>query len=236
MESKYRVSLINRIFRGLIKPVFRLIFYLISRVKVEGLENIPKKGPYLIVFNHVSLYDPPFLVAYWPDSPEILGAIDVWNRPGQNLLAHFYGGIPIRRGEVDRAAMEGMLAALRSGKPLLIAPEGGRSHTPGMRQAKAGIVYVVERTHVPVLPVGIVGTTDDFIQEAFHWKRPTIAMIVGKPFIVPELEESSIPPRELRQKKADFIMEQVAALLPPEYQGVYTSNASQPVRVLHPIA
>jgi 1-acyl-sn-glycerol-3-phosphate acyltransferase len=224
MNSKLRINWINRIFRALAKPVFRLIFFMLSPIKLSGLENVPKSGPYLIVFNHVSIFDAPFLVAFWPGTMEVLGADDVWNRAGQNLLARFWGGIPIRRGEIDRGAMEGMLMALRAGRPLLIAPEGGRSHQPGMRQAKAGIVYLVERTNVPVVPVGILGATPDYFQRAKQLKRPPLEMRVGKPFKVPECNDPELNPKDARQWKADAIMEKIAELLPPEYQGVYARS------------
>jgi 1-acyl-sn-glycerol-3-phosphate acyltransferase len=54
-----------------------------------------------------------------------------------------WGGIQVHRGEYDRALFDKVLAALRSGYPMLIAPEGGRSHKPGLRQAKPGIAYIV---------------------------------------------------------------------------------------------
>jgi 1-acyl-sn-glycerol-3-phosphate acyltransferase len=202
-------------------PVFRGIFRLISRVQVTGLENIPSQGAYLIVFNHVSIYDPPFLIAFWPIHPEVLGAVDIWSRPGQDLLARLYGGIPIHRGEIDRAAMQRMLDVLRADRPLLLAPEGGRSHVPGMRQAKPGIVYLVERTRVPIVPVGIMGTTDDFIQKALHFERPNLEMRIGQPFYLPEAVDASLSPKEMRQHRADSIMSRISALLPPAYRGVY---------------
>jgi 1-acyl-sn-glycerol-3-phosphate acyltransferase len=95
-----------------------------------------------------------------------------------------------------------------------------------MRQAKAGVVYLVERTKVPVIPVGIVGTTDDFISRAKHFERPLISMKVGKPFYVPEIDEPGMTPKDMRQLKADYIMEQIAALLPVNYQGVYRRQAT----------
>ncbi|MDD5367659.1 MAG: lysophospholipid acyltransferase family protein [Anaerolineaceae bacterium] len=221
MNSTFSVPWKHRLARAVMSPLFRGVFHLISQVKITGLENVPTRGAYLIVFNHVSIYDPPFLIAFWPVHPEVLGAVDIWSRPGQDLLARLYGGIPIHRGEVDRAAMERMLIILRAERPLLLAPEGGRSHEPGMRQAKPGIVYLVERTQVPVVPVGIVGTTDDFFQKALHFDRPCLELRIGQPFTFPALDSSDCSPKAARQRKADYIMERISALLPPSYRGVY---------------
>ena len=90
--------------------------------------------------------------------------------------------------------MDGVVAALRSGSPLLIAPEGERSHKPGMQTAKPGIAFIVEQTGLPVVPVAIVGTTDDFFHKASRGKRPQLEMHIGKPFHLPPVEGKGADP------------------------------------------
>jgi 1-acyl-sn-glycerol-3-phosphate acyltransferase len=221
MRNPYTVPLRTRWVRSLILWIARTVFHLLAKVEIEGIENIPAQGPYIIAYNHVSIYDPPLVVSFWPVQPEVLGAIDIWSRPGQDILARLYEGIPIRRGEVDRVAMERTLAVLRSGLPLMVAPEGGRSHQPGLRKGKPGMVYLIERTHAPVVPVGVVGTTDDFWSQAIRGKKPVLRMQIGVPFELPEISDPAAEPKEIRQRKVDFIMHKLAALLPSHYRGVY---------------
>ncbi len=230
MTSPYRVPAHNRFFRAALIPVFRRIFHLLSHVELDGMQHIPTSGPYLLVFNHVSIFDPPLVVSFWPMAPEILGAVDIWSRPGQATIARLYGGIPIHRGEVDRDAMQQALAALQAGYPLMVAPEGGRSHTPGLRQAKPGVVYFLERTGVPVVPVGVVGTTDDFFSRAAQGERPRLEMHVGQPFTLPKVDEPGIHPREIRKQLADYIMRRMAALLPASYRGIYSPITQKTTR------
>jgi 1-acyl-sn-glycerol-3-phosphate acyltransferase len=218
--SDYNVPVRNRIARSIIRPVFKFLFTLISRVELNGFENIPQE-PYILVFNHVSLYEAPLIVAFWPIFPEVLGASDVWNRPGQNILARSYGGIPIERGEIDRTAMHRMVAAVLSGKSLMIAPEGGRSHSPGMRKAKSGITYLFDKTRAVIVPIGLVGATDDFLSKALRGKRPHVSLTVGKPFVLPEMEETGKSGSDLRQGKVDYVMKKIAEILPEEYRGYY---------------
>jgi len=170
-KSTFDPPFYRHLFRQLVRPVFRGIFHLLAQITISGLENVPKKGPYIIIFNHVSIYDPPLVGAFWPTVPEVLGAVDVWSRPGQGLLARLYGGIPIVRGEVDRSAMDSCIAVLRQGRVLLISPEGTRSHTPGLKQAKPGLTYLLAKIRVPLIPVAVVGTTDTFFSEAIKGKR-----------------------------------------------------------------
>ena len=114
MTTSYQVTLLNRVVRRLLRPVFRLIFHLLSPVKITGRENVPRRGGYLIAINHVSTYDPPFVVAFWPVAPEAVGAVEIWSRPGQSQLARLYGAIQVHRGEFDRHLLETMVAAVQA--------------------------------------------------------------------------------------------------------------------------
>jgi len=219
--SPYVVPKRNRFARAVIRPIFRGLFQTLGRVQIQGLENIPRNGSYIIAINHLSIFDPPFVIAFWPYCPEAIGAVEIWSKPGQSQLARLYGGIQVHRGEYDRQVLEKVLNALDAGRPVVIAPEGGRSHTPGLRKANPGIAYIAEKAGVPVVPVGVVGSTDDFLQQALHGKRPPIEMRIGSPFNLPPTRGKGEERRIARQKNADQIMYQIAALLPPAYQGVY---------------
>lgn len=219
--NSYTVPAANRLGRKFLRVFLKAILRGLSEIKISGLENIPA-DPYIMVFNHVSLYETPVILTHWPKAPEVLGAADVWNKPGQNLLAKIYGGIPIIRGEIHREALLQIVNAVNSGYSLMLSPEGTRSHQPGMQQAKPGIVYLIEKTDAPILPIGITGTTSDFLKKALLLKRPVVTVTVGKPFKVPDLEETGLTRAEVRQQKADFVMRRIAELVPSEYRGYYS--------------
>jgi 1-acyl-sn-glycerol-3-phosphate acyltransferase len=225
MPEAYQVSRRVRLFRWLARPAFRALFRILGPVKITGVENVPRQGAYLIVMNHISLYDPPFVLAFWPVAPEGVGAVDIWQRKGQSTLVRYYGGIPVHRGEYDRQVIEKLVAVLESGKPLLISPEGGRSHTPGMRRASPGVAYLVVKTGVPIVPVGVVGTTDDYLERALHGGRPALEMRIGASFWLGDEQATGLPPRIVRQRNTDRIMLHIAALLPPDYRGVYADES-----------
>jgi len=214
--------------RPLVRVVLRLVFYILAQIRISGRNNIPLHTPYIVVINHISLFEAPFVGAFWPEQLEAIGASDIWDRPGQNILAVLWGGIPVHRGDFDRAAVSGVLSALRGGSPLLIAPEGGRSHAPGLRKAKPGISYIAEQTGLPIIPVGITGTTDDFWQKASKGKRPPLEMRIGEPLCLPPVTGIGAERRESRQRNADLVMHIIAGLLPEEYRGVYSENAIPP--------
>jgi 1-acyl-sn-glycerol-3-phosphate acyltransferase len=228
VNDAYQVPLRFRIIRPLLKRLFRAIFQLLGRIKIVGKENIPYGKPYVVAMNHVSIFDPPFVAAFWPEELEIIGAEDVFAKRGQGQLLKLYGVIPVHRGDYDRALLTRIIRIIKSGFPLLIAPEGGRSHVTAMRRAKPGIAYIIERTGVPVLPVGLIGTTEDYWQRARRGGRPQLEMRIGKPIRLPEITSRGTEKHQARQKNADLVMSYLAGLLPEEYRGVYAESAISP--------
>ncbi len=221
----HRVPLHYRAMRHVMKPLTRGIFRLLASVRITGKEHIPYGKPYVVAMNHISIFDPPFAAAFWPEWLEVIGAADVFDKPGQGLALKMYGVIPVHRGDYDRALLTKIIHILKSGLPLLIAPEGGRSHITAMKRAKPGIAYIIEQTGVPVVPAGLVGTTKDFFQRAFRQPRPVLEMRIGKPIILPEIEVKGTQRHEMRQRNADIVMSHLAGLLPEEYRGVYAGSA-----------
>ena len=222
MTPKYELSQLNRFVRNHLRSVFRVVYRVFARVNISGTEHVPAKGPYIIVFNHVSIYDSPFLITCWKSPPEPVGALDAWNNPIEGIFFKLYGGIVLDRRQYHRSALEQAVEALKAGQVLLYAPEGRLSKKPGMQQARAGIAFILEKINVPVVPVGIVGSTVDFLKMVIRLQRPVLEMRIGKSIQVPPIVKS--PAERLKmayQRNADWIMNHVAALLPPEYRGYY---------------
>ncbi len=209
-----------RLFRVVGRPVFRLIYRVGCHLTLSGFENVPPPGAYIIAMNHLATYDPPLLMSFWPHPPEALGAADMMERFFIGHIMRGYGTIPVRRGEYDRALLEKALDILKSGRPFVIAPEGGRTHKPGMREARPGIAYLALKANVPIVPVGITGT-ETMIPSWKARRRATLAMMVGQPFRLPP---DSLPRESRHERLAEYtalIMRRIAELLPPDYRGVY---------------
>jgi 1-acyl-sn-glycerol-3-phosphate acyltransferase len=221
----YQIPLRFQILRPVLKALFRGVFRALARVRITGRENIPYGQPYVVAMNHVSIFDPPFVAAFWPEELEIIGAIDVFAKPGQGQLLRLYGVIPVHRGDYDRPLLTKIVSIVKSGRPLLIAPEGARSHDTAMRRAKPGIAYIVEKTGAQVLPVGIVGTTADFWQRAIHGEKPPLEMRIGQPVTLPPITTKGTEKHAARQRNADLVMSYLAGLLPQEYRGAYAESA-----------
>jgi 1-acyl-sn-glycerol-3-phosphate acyltransferase len=193
-----------------------ILMKLRSRLVVEGREHIPD-GPFIVVSNHVSNWDPIALgVAIDDRQLRALGKQELFELPILGRIAHWTGGIPIRRGEPDREAMARCKAALQAGQPLIILPEGTRSRTGTLNEGKMGIVFMAQLTNVPVLPAAITGTR----AMGWPWQRGTVLVRFGPAFSIPRNERRP----EQRQAALDRTMTAIARLLPPALRGVYAKG------------
>ena len=83
----------------------------------------------------------------------------------------------------------------------------------------------MEKTGAQVLPVGMVGTTEDFWQRAIRGQKPSLEMRIGKPITLPSITAVGADKHAASQQNADLVMAHLAGLLPEEYRGVYAESA-----------
>ena len=119
---------------------------------------------------------------------------------------------------------------MRNGGILGIAPEGTRSTSGGLMEAKTGVAYLADKAGVPVVPVAITGT-DRLFKAWGKLQRPQVTVRIGEPFRLPPLERKSrATPQEREsrgaqlQENTEEIMLRIAAMLPEEYRGVYAGD------------
>jgi 1-acyl-sn-glycerol-3-phosphate acyltransferase len=110
---------------------------------------------------------------------------------------------------------------LRNGGMLGIAPEGTRSHTGALIQAKTGTAYLADKARVPVVPAAVYGS-ESAVRQLFSFHRPAIHIEFGKPFTLEPINRLT---RDADlQRNIDEIMCRIAAMLPQRYWGVYAGH------------
>ena len=214
------MTLSQKIVLAICRPLLNILF----SWKIEGRENIPSTGPLILVANHVHLLDPFFLLFRSPRWINFMAKEELFRSPFLRFWLLWAGSVSIHReGKVreKRKILKSARAALEMGLILGMFPEGGRSHDGKLRKGAPGSAVIASKTNVPLLPVGIVGT-DKIKGISWLWKRPGIVVNIGKPF--------KLPPTYSRMSKSQMqllttqLMREIAALLPPEYQGVYEKH------------
>jgi len=200
------------------RKVFAFLYRLLARIEAVGLENFDVSGPCLIVANHLSVFDPPLLLVLFPGEARGFAAEKYRRHFLFGPVLHYVGAIFIRRGEVDRRALRMGLGVLREGGTLGLAPEGTRSKTGRLQQAKEGAAYLASRTGATIVPVGITGT-ERMVNDLKRFRRGQVRVVVGKPFKLPHADGPVRGPQ--LAVYTDLIMCRLAALLPESYRGYY---------------
>jgi len=198
----------------------RLLIFLRTRLTVRGMENFPRRGPGLIVLNHLGDADIVAILSQVPTlSVDILGASNLHDDlPWVGVLGDLYGVIWLHRGRPDRRALSCALNALNLGRFVSIAPEGRESVVGGLESGLDGAAFLALKADVPLIPIAVTGTEHPRIGNFKVWgKRVPVTLTVGKPF---RLEAESDRHESLR-RGTERIMRELAKLLPREYQGMY---------------
>jgi 1-acyl-sn-glycerol-3-phosphate acyltransferase len=210
--------------RDLAKTFFnrwlRFGYWLLLRLEVEGVDNVPRAGPVILMINHINFLDPFVIVASMPRQVTAMSKLENFSIPFWGLVFKLYGAIPVRRGEVDRRALRQALEVLKRGDTmLLIAPEGTRSPNRALQKAHSGLSFIGHRSKASIVPVAITGTAR-FSRNIKRLKRTPAHVKVGKPFQF--RVQARRMERQLMSTMTNEAMYQLAALLPPDYRGVYS--------------
>ena len=212
------------VIRQLTIGLVRLLSRLLLKVKTAGFERIPLDGATIVAINHINFIEGPLLYVTWPREIIGLGKAELWSNPIQRLIVASLRLIPIRRGELDLNAIRLSVRALKEGRVLGLAPEGTRSHHGHLQPGRPGLVMLTLRApEAPIVPVAIYGQ-EKYRQNLRRLRRTEVNMVVGQLFWL-EPGEGRVT-HEMRQQMTDEVMMQIAALLPPEYRGVYSNLAS----------
>jgi 1-acyl-sn-glycerol-3-phosphate acyltransferase len=222
LKLAYEDEMRDKIVRHGLRAIFRILLRLLTRLKVEGLDNIPEEGGYILASNHLGLIDPVVVFSLLDrDDATTLAAKKHQKNPFFRMLINAAHGIWLNREEADTRALRTARDHLKAGGILGIAPEGTRSPTGALIPPKFGIAYMAEMADVPVIPVGISGT-ENAVKMAFSLQSPRINVRIGKPFKLPPIDRKNRD-EDLR-RNTDMVMGHIAALLPPQYRGVYADH------------
>ncbi len=152
------------------------------RLKVKGKENLNFKGPAIIVSNHKSYIDPIILGLAIKEPISFMAKAELFRYPIFSFIIKKLHAFPVRRGILDREAINKGLEKLRMGYHLGIFPEGTRIHSSEIGPFKKGVILFIKRGNFLVLPVAIKGTEHLLKWWAFFPLFSKIEVRIGKPF------------------------------------------------------
>jgi 1-acyl-sn-glycerol-3-phosphate acyltransferase len=212
----------QKVARRLIHLFCRALIFLLTRREVRGRDNVPENGPLIVAANHLGMADQYFIAVNVNRRMMYMAKEELFRHRPISLLVQAFGAFPVRRGIMDRKALDKANEILGSGLALFMFPEGTRSKNARLQPAFPGTALIALENNAPIIPVGITGlenVTKGPLWWIFHRHQLTVRINFGRPFYLPA-QEGKVSKERLRQM-ADLVMEHIAALLPPEYQGHY---------------
>jgi 1-acyl-sn-glycerol-3-phosphate acyltransferase len=202
----------------LARLVLRPLFLLLFRPHVEGRENVPPTGAFILASNHLSFIDSMVIPLMAPRRVGYLAKAEYFTTPGVSgwltrVLFTALGALPVER-QTHRAAQEALdtaMSVLKEGGGFGIYPEGTRSKDGRLARGKTGVAWLALTADCPVVPVGVKGT--DRIQPVgARWPRPhRCSVVFGKPLTFPE-HRGQAGSNRARREVTDRIMAEIAAL------------------------
>ena len=159
--------------------MFAALLRLFWNYSVSGAENLPRRGPAIIVANHSSYLDAPFLYAVAPKKPRFMVWEEHYHLPVLGWLYRLLDAIPVdiwneTPTPISHKAYRTALAHLRSGGILAVFPEGGRTPDGKFLKWRSGAARLALTTGAPIVPVTLNGF---YAAWPFHRSRPRRARL-----------------------------------------------------------
>ncbi len=141
----------------LIRGIFNFVTYTLIGMKVYGEENIPETGPFILVCNHASYFDPPLVgTAVRHRNIHFMAKEELFHNPIMNWFLRYMNTFPVHRGRIDRRAVAESFRVLKNGEVLGIFPEGTSKDQGILGKFHDGFAGIAMKAGVPVLPAAVL--------------------------------------------------------------------------------
>jgi 1-acyl-sn-glycerol-3-phosphate acyltransferase len=175
------------------QTLFRIITSRMFDLKIYGEENLPKTGGALLLANHQSYLDPVVIAVKLTRPVTYMAKTELFeSHPLFKWFITNLHAFPVRRGESDVSAIKKAIAKLHEGHILNMYPEGTRSLDGELGRILPGVVVVVRRAQVPVIPVAIDGSFKAWPKGAKRIDSRPVRVMYGKPLQIEGLKSDEI--------------------------------------------
>ncbi|MEK6946813.1 MAG: lysophospholipid acyltransferase family protein [Nanoarchaeota archaeon] len=208
----------------MIYPELRITLVPLTKLwikKVNGLENVPKKDGFIVAANHSSYMDHMMIgatiISYLDKKMHWLAKKEHFETFFQRLWHVYVGGIPLDRQSGGKEALRFAVRALKEKKIIVIYPEGTRTLTGKIQEARTGVARLALLSKSPVLPIGLIGTFYILPKGKYIPNLSRATMNIGKPMYFTEYYNKKINKKMLRDV-TNRVMKEIARLSNQKYE------------------
>jgi 1-acyl-sn-glycerol-3-phosphate acyltransferase len=216
----------SRIAYRVLKLIIGAVLRRLYRVRVEGLEHVPRDGAAVVAANHISFLDSFFIPLVVPRRVTYLAKSEYWERWRTRWFFDVTGQIPVHRKDSEKAqaALEAGLKVLNADGLLGIYPEGTRSPDGRLYRGKTGPVRLALRTGAPVIPVAMVGTLEVLPPGTSRPRLSRVGVRIGPPIDFAARYGSDDRDHFALRSATDELMYEIMLLSGQEYVDEYASK------------
>lgn len=232
MFTRIGANILVRLPDSIFKPIAgKLIGGCLNKyadLNVYGLDKIKKEeGSFIFIGNHLSNADGLVLdkVLQKEYDPYFIAGVKLNDEALTNIGTRLVKNIKIKPNSADRESLSKIVKAVKGGENIVIFPEGTRSRNAKMIEAKKGIILIARLTKAKIVPFGMTGTEklmpindENMGAEKFHHSKVNIKF--GTPIDLPKKEKDE-GKHEYEERALNYLMKNIANLLPEDYRGVY---------------
>jgi putative phosphoserine phosphatase/1-acylglycerol-3-phosphate O-acyltransferase len=183
--------------------------------EVEGLDHLRRKGPTIYVFNHQSLLDSMVLAHLLREDVVALCKKEMANTPVVGMLLRQADTIFVDRADTDqREVLQRALDVLKSGRSLVIAPEGSRSTLGDIQPFKHGAFYLARKAGVPIVPIVLHNVKDALPNGGWLIRPATIRVTVLPPMPAESIRSVRAACSEMEHRYMELLGKSELAALP----------------------
>ena len=201
------------------KPRSRLVRYLLglfslflcrvlTKFSVEGKQNLPKKGPYILAPNHTDDVDPAPITAAIIKPITYLMAEDQAKLPWYKAWGPWsYGVMLVNRSNLQISTIKNIQRQILKKEIICIFPEG-TVKGEGLKKGKKGVAYFAIKNEIPIIPTGVIGTRG-ILKKIKTRQRENVKVVFGSPILTKSGDDI--------EKTTEKVMQEIKKLLPPDY-------------------
>jgi 1-acyl-sn-glycerol-3-phosphate acyltransferase len=178
-----------------------------------GQENIIEDGPAIMAANHQSYLDPPLVGITCRAELYFLARKTLFENKFVGPILSRVNALPVDLSGADLTAVRTIINLLKQGHRTVIFPEGTRSLTGEIQQARPGIGMIIAKTLAPVVPMRIFGSFEAW-PKGGKIKLSPVTVVVGKPIRFKK-EDFVVKSREAYQKISEQVLTTIAAIERP---------------------
>lgn len=197
----------QRLVLAFLRQLTQFLFHL----RFQGKENIPEKGPLIVVSNHQSMFDVTALLCHIKPWVYMVAKVELFRYPLLYRFFYWYGAFPVNREKMELSTAKRAFTVLKRGDFLGIFPEGTRvkkTQLAGVHKANSGVIYFAKKMNCPILPISI--------NKPYKYFRRN-QVVIGKPLSLDELKQG-LGDNPSHEDLAQELMRRVYALQNMTYE------------------